>query len=139
MTDKPNIAQQDVDAVASFVEASNELDVEPFFGKDEDFSFNGPADGPATFYLGDRFHFRSALISFRSYTMPFEPSHWRNVVEILTRPNLPPAISNNASIRGNVIETLVCRDAGFLRILRNSSYRALAQYRFCARRNRRQK
>lgn len=115
MTDKPNIAQQDVDAVASFVEASNELDVEPFFGKDEQFSFSGTADGPATFYLGDRFHFRSALISFRRIWMPFEPSHWRNVVEILTRPNLPPAISNNASIRGNVIETLVCRDAGFLK------------------------
>src|SRR6266404_4587645 len=97
MSSKIDITQKDVDAVASFVEATNELNLEPFFGKDEQFSFSGmPGDGPATFHLGDRFHFRSALISFRRIWMPTEPSHWDNVISILTRAEMPPEISNNA-------------------------------------------
>jgi len=115
MATKIKITQDDVDAVASFVEATNELELEPFFGKDEQFSFSGTADGPATFYLGDRFHFRSALISFRRIWMPSEPSHWRNVVEIMARDGMPAEVSNNASIQGQVIETLVSREAGFLK------------------------
>jgi hypothetical protein len=115
MTGRSAITQKDVDAVASFIEAANELDLEPFFGKDEQFSFSGTAEGPATFYLGDRFHFCSALISFRRIWMPSEPSHWRNVVEIITRDGMPLEISNNARVQGEVIETLVSRKAGFLK------------------------
>src|SRR5439155_19154224 len=116
MTDTPAIAQEDVDAVASFVEAANELDLEPFFGKDEQFSFSGmPGDGPATFHLGDRFHFRSALISFRRIWMPTEPSHWENVIRILTCAGMPLEISNSASMQRDLVKTLITRDAGFLK------------------------
>lgn len=115
MTGGPAITQKDVDAVASFVEAANELDLEPFFGKDEQFSFSGPAHGPSTFYLGDRFHFRSALISFRRIWMPSEPSHWRNVVEIMTRCGVPLEISNNATSQREAIDALASREAGFLK------------------------
>jgi hypothetical protein len=115
MASRPNTAQTDVDAVASFVEAANELDIEPFFGKDEQFSFSGTGDGPATFHLGDRFHFRSALISFRRIWMPSEPSHWRDVIGILTRYGMPAEIVNNATIQGQLIDALISRDAGFLK------------------------
>jgi len=116
MTDTPAIAQEDVDAVASFVEAINELDLEPFFGKDEQFSFSGmPSAGPATFHLGDRFHFRSALISFRRIWMATESSHWENVIRILTRTGMPAEVSNNASMQRQLITTLISRDAGFLK------------------------
>ena len=113
MTRGPAITQNDVDSVASFVEAASELDLEPFFGKDEQFSFSGTPQGPSTFYLGDRFHFRSALISFRRIWMPSEPSHWRNVVEICTRDGMPPEILNNASIQGGIIESLILKTPDF--------------------------
>jgi hypothetical protein len=116
MSDKFNVTQKDVDAVASFVEAANELDLEPFFGKDEQFSLSGiPSAGPATFHLGDRFHFRSALISFRRIWMATEPSHWENVIRILTRAGMPAEVSNNASIQGQLIKVLTSRNAGFLK------------------------
>src|SRR5438132_316637 len=109
------ITQRDVDAVASFVEAANELDSEPFFGKDEQFRFSGISDGPTTFYLGDRFHFRSALISFRRLWMPREPSYWANVVGILTRQGMPADIMNNALVQRGVINAAMLGEAGFLK------------------------
>jgi hypothetical protein len=116
MSDKVDITQKDVDAVASFVEAASELDLEPFFGKDEQFSFSGmPGDGPATFNLGDRFHFRSALISFRRIWMPSEPSNWEKIAGILTRTGVPAEIANNASMQRELIKALISRDAGFLK------------------------
>jgi hypothetical protein len=62
------INQKDVDRVASFVEACFELGKEPFWGKDEKLGFQG-AEDRWTFTFGDRFHFRSALISFRRLFM----------------------------------------------------------------------
>jgi hypothetical protein len=120
MASRVKISQNDVDAVASLVEAADELGLEPFFGKDEQFSFSGTADGPATFHLGDRFHFRLALISFRRIWLPSEPSHWRNVVRILTRDGMPARISNNAAVQAQTIEALISRDAGFLKGIKGS-------------------
>lgn len=89
----PAPTQRDVDSVASFIEACDELQLEPFFGKDEQLgSSRGP--GKATTYkMGDRFHFRSALISFRRIWMQKEASHWNRVVQILRRSNLPSEIT----------------------------------------------
>ena len=58
------VDQKCVDQIASFVEACAELKNEPFFGKDEKLSFRSSGNR-WTFTFGDRFHFRSALISFR--------------------------------------------------------------------------
>ena len=85
--------QRDVDSIASFAEACAELEREPFFGKDEQLgSRTGP--GKATTYtMGDRFHFRSTLISFRRIWMPNEASHWNRIAQILRRTNLPSEIT----------------------------------------------
>lgn len=74
--------QDDVDAVASYIEACEELDREPFYGPDEKLGIRHQGK-VTTFTLGDRFHFRSALISFRRVWMPSEPSHVQNVAQII--------------------------------------------------------
>ncbi len=80
MSTRPTFKQ--IDAVGSFVEACEELEREPFFGPDEKLSIKD--DGRITTYtLGDRFHFRSALISFRRIWMPDEPSHLHNIARII--------------------------------------------------------
>jgi len=85
-------SQREVDCVASLVEACGELEREPFFGKDEKLgSRTGPGNA-TTYAMGDRFHFRSALISFRRIWMKHEASHWENVVKILRQSNFPSAI-----------------------------------------------
>jgi hypothetical protein len=86
------VTQPEVDALASFVEACGELEKEPFFGKDEKCTFQGDGQDRWTFNLGDRFHFRSALVSFRRLWMPREPSSWKNVVAILQRDGMPEEI-----------------------------------------------
>jgi hypothetical protein len=91
------INQQDVDRIASFVEACGELEKEPFFSKDEKLSFRS-AGNRWTFTFGDRFHFRSALISFRRLWMQTEPSNWERVVRTLKNsswPQLTPAFAEH--------------------------------------------
>jgi hypothetical protein len=85
------IGQSEVNCVASFVEACMELEHEPFFGKDEKLSFGGPMN-QQKFILGDRFHFRSALISFRRIWMPEEPSSWKRILPIIYNSSLPNEI-----------------------------------------------
>lgn len=102
-----DITQKEVDAVASFVEAVGELDLEPFFGKDEQFSTSGSREHKTIFRLGDRFHFRSALISFRRIWMPTEPSHWKTVAQILTRSGVPREILTQASSQAEQIQQYV--------------------------------
>jgi hypothetical protein len=80
----PPPSQRDVDCVASFVEAAEELAREPFFGPDEKRSFSH-GGSTQTFHLGDRFHFRSALISFRRIWMSGEISNFYTVYGILWR------------------------------------------------------
>jgi hypothetical protein len=52
------ITQNEVDAVASLVEAAGELDLEPFFSVDEPFTTtSGSSEYRIIYQLGDRFHF----------------------------------------------------------------------------------
>lgn len=102
------ITKKEVDAVASLVEAAGELDLEPFFGVDEQFiTTSGSSEYRIMYQLGDRFHFRSALISFRRIWMPSEPSYWRNVAEILSRSEIPARIRTQASLQAQIIENFI--------------------------------
>lgn len=109
-----SITQEEVDAVASFVEAANELDLEPFFGKDEQFTQSGSAEYKIIYRLGDRFHFRSALISYRRIWMVTEPSHWRSVGGILTRSGLPPDICQRAALQLQQIDQYISKPDAYL-------------------------
>lgn len=109
-----------VDQVASFVEACEELKKEPFFGKDEKLSFRSSGNR-WTFTFGDRFHFRSALISFRRLWMPTEPSNWIEVVEILKNPNLPKGTTLSAEYHEKKIRDVICREAHWLNLIMPSS------------------
>jgi hypothetical protein len=103
------ITQNEVDAVASLVEAAGELDLEPFFGVDEQFTTtSGSSEYRIMYQLGDRFHFRSALISFRRIWMPKEPSHWRTVCRILSQAEMPGRIRTQASLQAQIIENFIC-------------------------------
>lgn len=73
----------EVDAVASFVETAEDLVHEPFMAEDENRGFSVDVDKQATYRLGDRTHFRSALISFRRLWMSTEPSCYKNVCNLL--------------------------------------------------------
>lgn len=83
------ISQKQVNAIASFIEAAQELEIEPFFSKDDKLLVQGVNSNKHIFTLGDRFHFRSALISFRRIWMPSESSHWKKVLTILGNSGLP--------------------------------------------------
>jgi hypothetical protein len=78
-------SDEEIQGVALFVEAAGELEREPFFGPDEKRGFSHAGDEQWTFELGDRFHFRSALISFRRIWMEKESSHFYRVANILWR------------------------------------------------------
>lgn len=86
------VNQLDVDCVASFVESCGELEMEPFFSKDEKLSLS-PGQRKNVYHLGDRFHFRSALISFRRIWMQSESAHWRKIHAILGKSQLPAELS----------------------------------------------
>ena len=86
---------KEVDCVASLVEACGELEREPFFGKDD--PLTGKNDGVRhTYIMGDRFHFRSALISFRRMWMSTEASYWETVIKII-RQTCPIHIADQAN------------------------------------------
>jgi hypothetical protein len=102
------ITQKEIDAVASLVEAAGELDLEPFYGVDEQFgTTSGSSEYRIMYRLGDRFHFRSALISFRRIWMPKEPSYWRDVSRILARSEMPGPIRTHASWQAQIIENFI--------------------------------
>ncbi len=69
---------------------------EPFFGKDDPVRLQRMGPTAVTYFLGDRFHFRSALISFRRIWMCSESSHWKDIVEYLMEPHLPSQVANTA-------------------------------------------
>jgi len=104
-----------VDQVASFIEACSELQKEPFFGKDEKLSFRSSGNR-WTFTFGDRFHFRSALISFRRLWMRTEPSNWEEVVKILKSPDLPREIVLSAEFHERNIRAVISRDGHLLKL-----------------------
>jgi hypothetical protein len=101
--------QHQVDCIASFVEACGELEREPFYGKDEKLGAQTGRAGD-TYIMGDRFHFRSALISFRRIWMPTEASSWSDVVDILGKTGLPSGISGFAASEAKQI-TQLCAQA----------------------------
>ena len=76
---------KEVDSIAAFVEAAEELIREPFFGPDEKRTWSHSGNNDFTFHLGDRFHFRSALINFRRIWMQGEASNFDTVHGILWR------------------------------------------------------
>src|SRR6266478_5990691 len=78
----PPPTQTEVDKVASFVEAAEELAREPFFGPDEPRRKISIGD-ERLFEVGDRFHFRSPLISFRRIWLNDEPSNAYTVCKLL--------------------------------------------------------
>jgi hypothetical protein len=77
--------EAEVDAVASFVEAAGELEREPFFGPDEKRTWSHSGENRWVFELGDRFHFRSALISFRRIWLKDEASNFERISGVLWR------------------------------------------------------
>ena len=103
-------SQIQIDCIASYIEACGELEREPFFGKDEQLGTKS-ATSAKVWFLGDRFHFRSALISFRRLWMPTEPSSWVEVAPLLTQPGLPAAFAKMArhevaQIRAGIAQSL---------------------------------
>jgi hypothetical protein len=65
---------EEVDSLAAFIEAVEELEREPFFGPDDNLKIVSRG-GMTRYEFGDRFHFRSALVSFRRHF--FHPDAWR--------------------------------------------------------------
>jgi hemin uptake protein HemP len=76
--------QEDVDSLAAFIEAAEELQQEPFFGPDEKLTLGH--NGKNYYYnFGDRFHFRSALVSFRRIWLNDEASNFRRISNIICK------------------------------------------------------
>jgi hypothetical protein len=78
------IPQDDVDRLALYLEIIEDMSFEPFYSKDEKMSLSGATE-EREFYMGDRAHFRSALISFRRLWMNDEPSNYKRVAKIVDR------------------------------------------------------
>lgn len=85
-----NITQEQVDRVAAYVEACREARSEPFFGPDDEANFRASKDWKRiTFFLGDRLHFRSALVPFARLWATANPAYWQATAEILRTCGLP--------------------------------------------------
>ncbi len=105
--DRPT--QDDVDSLASFVEAVAELDSEPFFSRDEPRKLSNSGD-KFTYHLGDRFHFRSALITFRRIWMKGDAENFEHVCNVIWKFTAPPklvdlwlnAVFAHSGLRGGV-------------------------------------
>jgi hypothetical protein len=85
MSDKPSKpTQHEVDSLAAFIEAAEELQEEPFFGPDEKRTLGH--DGRQEYVsVGDRFHFRSALVSFRRIWLNDEASHFYRICNTIDK------------------------------------------------------
>jgi hypothetical protein len=86
--DRPS--PDEVDSLASFVEAIAELEAEPFFSRDEPRTLSATGD-KFTYRLGDRSHFRSALITFRRIWMQREAENFDRVCSIISKHTPPPS------------------------------------------------
>lgn len=82
--DISTISQDDIDRLALYAEITEDMSYEPFFSKDEKMSLSG-GNEEKEFYMGDRAHFRSALISFRRLWMNDEPSNYKRVAKIVDK------------------------------------------------------
>lgn len=80
------VKQEEVDTVAAFVEATEEMRSGPFFGEDEPMALKASGTEGGTLYsaeFGLPEHLKSALIPFRRLWMHEEPCNFRNVCNIL--------------------------------------------------------
>ncbi|MGH8048468.1 MAG: hypothetical protein ACREKL_14595 [Chthoniobacterales bacterium] len=74
--------QEEIDSLALFLQATVELGNEPFFSRDEPRGLS-KAGERMTFHLGDRCHFRSALITFRRIWIDGDREFFPNISKIL--------------------------------------------------------
>lgn len=84
--DISEIRQDQIDQLALYLEITEDMSYEAFFSKDEKISFGGNRAGNE-YHLGDRTHFRSALINFRRLWMNNEPSNYNRVANIVDKYN----------------------------------------------------
>lgn len=105
MSLKERPTQDEVDSLASFVEAIAELANEPFFSRDEPRKLTH-ASGKFTYHLGDRFHFRSALITFRRIWMKGDAENFDHICNIIWKYSTPPPNDFLKFIRNSVREHL---------------------------------
>ena len=78
------ITQDEIDQLGLYLEIIEDMSFEPFYSKDEKMSLSG-GNEEKEFYMGDRAHFRSALISFRRLWMNDEPSNYNRVAKIVDK------------------------------------------------------
>lgn len=77
--------QDEVDLVTAFIETAKELRAEPFFDPYENPSYSTQSEKLIVMHLGDRFHFRSALIPFRRIWRKGEDSYFADILAVLER------------------------------------------------------
>ena len=85
MSQPPIPTQSEVDLLAAFVETANELRSEPFFDLHENTSYSQQSDKLIVMRMGDRFHFRSALIPFRRLWRNGEDTYYEDILKLLER------------------------------------------------------
>ena len=100
-------SQEEIDSVASYILAVDELKDEPFFSRDEPRTISSMGTKYQSFRLGDRFHFRSALITFRRIWMKGDAENFDRVCNILWR-HLP--IGHRALLKAvrSLLKILAC-------------------------------
>lgn len=76
--------QHEVNCLAAFIEAVEELEHEPFCGED-DKSVYSMRGSQVTARFGDRFHFRSALVTFRRIWLKEEASNFNFICNLVER------------------------------------------------------
>src|SRR5437870_2379572 len=77
--------RRDVDRLAVFVETAEELSREPFFDLYETSRSTQSGDKLLLVEMGDRFHFRSALIPFRRLWRKEEDTYFGKVLDLIER------------------------------------------------------
>ena len=80
-----NPTQTEVDLLAVFIETAEELRREPFFDLHELSSVTSRGDKLVEVEMGDRFHFRSALIPFRRLWREGEDTHYNTILSLIER------------------------------------------------------
>ena len=77
----------EVNSLAAFIEAATELENEPFFGPDDQLKLVARSDYGEKIIavMGDRFHFRSALVSFRRIWLEKEASNFYEVLKLIQK------------------------------------------------------
>ena len=111
----PKPTQEEVDCVASYVEATAELKAEPFYASDEPRTISSHGE-KHTYRIGDRFHFRSALITFRRIWMKGDAENFEHVCNILIKHGTPVERLNVQFARG-LVRGETNRTVGFPRPL----------------------